>query len=487
MSVPDLRVRKLNEAPVRSDGEWVVYWMIAARRTRRSFALQRAAERARSLGRPLLVFEGLRCGYLHASDRLHRFVIEGMAENARSLDGKPATYLPYVEPEEGAGKGLLAALAERASVVVTDDWPCFFLPRILAAAASRLDVRLEAVDGNGLLPMRAADRAFARAVDFRRFLQKTLPEHLADVPADDPLRAGLPEAVVVPEEILARWPTADLDALLAPGGLAGLPIDHDVPPVEGVTGGHRAGRLRLTAFLKERLARYEERNEPDPDREATSGLSPYLHFGHVGAHEVFLELMAREGWSIDHLGPKATGSRSGWWGVSAPAEGFLDQLVTWRELGFNGCVHLPDVDRYESLPEWARRTLAEHEADPRERVYDLAAFEAAETHDELWNAAQRQLVRVGRIHNYLRMVWGKKILEWSATPREALEIMLHLNDKYALDGRDPNSLSGIFWCLGRYDRAWGPERPIFGKVRYMTTANTARKVDVKGYLRRYGA
>jgi deoxyribodipyrimidine photo-lyase len=146
---------------------------------------------------------------------------------------------------------------------------------------------------------------------------------------------------------------------------------------------------------------------------------------------------------------------------------------------------MPEVDAYDSLPEWARRTLAEHEDDPREHLYELAAFRDAATHDPLWNAAQRQLRLEGRIHNYLRMLWGKKILEWSRTPQEALATMLDLNDRYALDGRDPNSLSGIFWCLGRYDRAWGPERPIFGKIRYMSSRNTARKVDVRGYLATY--
>jgi deoxyribodipyrimidine photo-lyase len=159
--------------------------------------------------------------------------------------------------------------------------------------------------------------------------------------------------------------------------------------------------------------------------------------------------------------------------------------VTWRELGFQFCHHRKDHHRWESLPEWARATLDEHALDPREHVYSLADFEHAATHDPLWNAAQTQLVREGTIHNYLRMLWGKKILEWTENPRRAMEIMIELNNRFALDGRDPNSYSGIFWVLGRHDRPWGPERPIFGKVRYMTSANTARKVPVKAYLERY--
>jgi len=160
-------------------------------------------------------------------------------------------------------------------------------------------------------------------------------------------------------------------------------------------------------------------------------------------------------------------------------------LLTWREIGFNMCSHESNFDRYESLPLWAQTTLDEHAKDQREFVYSQDQFDRAQTHDELWNAAQKQLVREGRIHNYLRMLWGKKILHWTASPRDALKIMIHLNNKYALDGRDPNSYSGIFWVLGRYDRAWGPERPIFGKIRYMTSDSTRNKFHVKQYIKKH--
>ena len=171
--------------------------------------------------------------------------------------------------------------------------------------------------------------------------------------------------------------------------------------------------------------------------------------------------------------------------MSEAAEAFLDQLVTWREVGFNMAANRADHREFESLPDWAQRTLAEHAGDPRPHLYTLDEFESASTADELWNAAQRQLRREGVIHNYLRMLWGKKILEWTRTPREAAHFMIELNNRYALDGRDPNSYSGIYWCLGRYDRPWGPERPVFGKVRYMTSTNTARKFRVKEYVARY--
>jgi len=146
----------------------------------------------------------------------------------------------------------------------------------------------------------------------------------------------------------------------------------------------------------------------------------------------------------------------------------------------------PDHREYESLPDWALQTLEAHAADARPHLYSLEEFQAAATHDELWNAAQRQLLRDGIIHNYLRMLWGKKILEWTPHPRDAARIMIELNNRYAIDGRDPNSYSGIYWCLGRYDRPWGPERPVFGKIRYMTSRNTARKLRLREYLERYG-
>jgi len=462
----------------------VLYWMTMARRTQWNFALDRAVELAEQLQKPLVVFEALRCGYRWASDRLHRSIIEGMADNARQLESSDVLYYPYVEPQPDADKGLLAALAERACAVVTDDFPAFFLPRMLAAAARQLTMPLEVIDSNGILPLRATDEVFPTAFAFRRFLQKNLPPHFEVSPSADPLkRAKLPAKPKLPATILKRWPMADLAMLLGEHGLARLPIDHGVLPAT-FAGGSNAANVTLKHFLSKQLARYvEDRN--DPEQDATSGLSPYLHFGHISAHEVFHRLMDREHWSPEKLAEKTAGRRTGWWNVSENAEAFLDQLITWRELGYNLCAHRDDYDQYESLPDWAKLTLEQHARDPRPVLYSLAELEQAKTHDPLWNAAQTQLVREGRMHNYLRMLWGKKILEWSASPREALTSMIEMNNKYAVDGRNPNSYSGIFWCLGRYDRAWGPERPIFGKIRYMSSENTARKLAVKGYVERY--
>jgi deoxyribodipyrimidine photo-lyase len=265
--------------------------------------------------------------------------------------------------------------------------------------------------------------------------------------------------------------------------LAALPIDHTIAPAP-IKGGSQAGAKALRQFIATNLARYDEaRSHPDAD--ATSRLSPYLHFGHVSAHEVFAAVMTHERWTTRRLGKKGGGRREGWWGVSVGAEAFLDQLVVWRELAFNTCEYVGNYADYESIPEWARKTLAAHRRDRRPHLYSLDTLEAANTADEIWNAAQRQLVAEGWFYGYLRMVWGKKILEWSKDPAEALETMKSLMDRYSLDGRDPNSYAGYSWVLGRYDRPW-PERPIFGTVRFMSSANTKRKLKMREFLARYG-
>jgi deoxyribodipyrimidine photo-lyase len=483
--VPSLRLKKSNAQPVNGRGDYVLYWMIASRRVHFNFSLDRALEYCAVLGKPLVIFEALRISYQWASDRLHRFVLDGMADNMRLCQKNGVRYYPYIEPTPNASKGLLAALAENACVVVTDDFPSFFLPQMVASAAKQLPVLLESVDSNGMLPLYSTDQVFLRAFDFRRYLQKELPKHLAETPQADPLaKAKLLPTPSLARKITSNWPAASKSLLSGePGYLNALLIDHSVAPAP-LTGGHASARACLLEFLDKKLPRYgEERNQPELD--VASGLSPFLHFGHLSVHEVFHELKKREKWMPEKLSLRTTGSREGWWNMSPNADAFLDEIITWREVGYNFSSHRNDYDKYESLPDWVQSTLQQHAKDERDHLYTLAQFESAKTHDLLWNAAQVQLVREGRIHNYLRMLWGKKILQWSRSPQEAARIMIQLNNKYALDGRDPNSYSGIFWVLGRYDRPWAPVRPIFGLIRYMSSENTARKVSVKNYIRKY--
>ena len=482
-----LRVTAVNTAPIAATGDYVLYWMIAARRTTWSYALDHAIARAGELGKPLVVLEPLRIGYAWASTRMHAFVLQGMADNAAAFAAAGVTYLPYVEPEAGRGSGLLAALAKRACLVITDEQPGFFLPTMVAAAGAKLPVLLEQVDSNGLIPLRALDRAYTTAASFRRGWQKIIFPHLMARPAEAPL-AKLPRGVKGGEPPgLRAWPMASAGLLATtPAALAALPIDQAVGPVDTRGGSAAAGEV-LAGFLAHGLARYHE-GRRDIENDASSGLSPYLHFGHISAHEAIARVWRAAKWDPTRVaGVKATGSREAWWGVPPGPESFLDEIVTWRELGYGFCFHHPDFASYDTLPEWARKTLDAASADKREPSYTRAQLDRAETHDPLWNAAQRQLVRDGRIHNYLRMLWGKKILEWSPSPRAALATLIELNNRYAIDGRDPNSYSGIMWTLGRFDRPWAPARPVFGTIRFMSSDSTRKKMNVKPYLARYAS
>ena len=464
---------------------YVLYWMTAFRRIEDNFALDHAVNLANRLRRPLVIFEPLHCDTPWASDRFHQFVIDGMRATARRLTRSAVSYWPYVEPRAGEGGRLLDVLASQACIVVGDDHPGPVIPSLLSAAARRLDVAFEAVDSCGLLPLRAADRIYVRAFDFRRFLQRQLPQHLLDQPLRRPLaRVVVQQCARPPRGVAERWPSiaTDTGRIRVPR-LAALPIDHTVAAV-AESGGSQAAHATLRRFLGERLSRYTaERNFPSVD--VTSGLSPYLRFGHIGPHAILRALAKREQWQVSDLSARVTGKVRNFWNMSEESEAFLDQCVTWRELGFNMAWQRSDTASYAAQPEWARRTLEKHRTDPRSPSYSLTQLAAAETHDELWNAAQRQLLAEGRIHNALRMLWGKKVLQWTPEPELAFETLVNLNDRYAVDGRDPNSYSGVGWCLGRYDRAWGPERPVFGTVRYMSSENSRRKWKTTGYVQRW--
>jgi deoxyribodipyrimidine photo-lyase len=478
---PDTRIRAQNERDIDATGGYVLYWMIASRRTRFNFGLQRAVEAANELDKPLMILEALRVDYPHASDRFHAFVIQGMQANERACADSAARYVPYIEPSPGDGRGLLHALAERATLVVTDWYPAFFLPRMVAAAAKRCPVRLEAVEGNGLIPVATHGRAFPTARGYRGFMQRNIREHLQAFPDEHPLASLEHDGATLPREISSRWPTADLRSDAATTA-ARLPIDHSVRATD-LEGGQDAARQRLARFVSTRLDAYAD-DANHPDAEGTSHLSPWLHFGHISPHEVFSAVMSHERWTTRKLNSRASGKREGWWHVSAGAEAFLDQLAVWRELAFNGAAWTPGFGSFDTLPAWARATLDAHRDDEREHVYTRTQLDDASTHDAVWNAAQTELRETGWFHGYLRMVWGKKILEWTRRPETALAHMSGLMDKYSLDGRDPVSLLNYSWVLGGFDRPWF-ERPIFGTVRYMTSESAKRKLKMKNYLERW--
>ena len=373
MRAPENRVRALNELPVSPKGKFVLYWMTSARRPLYNFGLEHAVALAKQYKVPLLVLEALRVAYPWASVRLHDFVLAGMADNLAHFVKTNAIYYPYLEPTPGAGSGLLAALSESASAIVADDYPAFFLPHMVSAAAAKVAVRMEAVDSNGLLPISAADgRTFQTAYSFRRFLQQQLPSELGRVPQKDPLKGvALAPLEKLPAGIAKRWPALTQTKLQRRAALlAQLPLDQDVQAVTLYQGGFVRGAKEVRSFIKQRLPQYSD-GRSHPDSGASSGLSPWLHFGHVSSHQILAELMKAEDWDGHPRGKTRNGTREGFWGLSAAAEAFLDELVTWRELGFNTCAALENYADYDSLPVWARETLEAHAKDPREPRYTL--------------------------------------------------------------------------------------------------------------------
>jgi len=491
----DDRIRVVNDKEVFTDGEYVLYWMIATRRFNYNASLEYAAKLAEKYDKPLLVIEEISTSHKFANDRITSFVIQGMVENISIFKEHNIRFIPWVETPLSGPMGLLKTLAKRACLVVTDDFPTYYPLSATKAAGRSLDRKVIAVDSNGVFPMSWTSSAFSTAHSFRRFIhanfsrcQETWPQKIPinsdyDYSIDDELYQSIIEECSVkipPYEWLWRCSEGGSTGKKA---LSTIDIDHKVQPVRQAKGGRNTAAKKLAIFLKNRLFRYNiDRN--NIEKPSVSGLSPWLHFGHISSIEIVGKILESEKWTPENITTSRKGAREGWWGLSAGVESFLDQIITWRELGFNNAYHNSNHNKYESIPEWAKLSLSEHSDDER-MFYTFEQIENAETHDEVWNAAQQELLQTGIIHNYLRMLWGKRILEWAQTPEQAVEWMIELNDKYALDGRDPNSYTGIFWVLGRHDRAWGPERAIFGKIRYMSSENTKKKLKLKPYLQQF--
>jgi deoxyribodipyrimidine photo-lyase len=477
------RLRRLNEARTATGGDYVLYWMQIYRRLERNHALDYALRCAGELGKPLVVYEGLRIDYPWASRRLHRFVLEGMQANAARAAELGLNYWPFVETEKGQGRGLLRRLSERACLVVTDDYPCFIVPPQAEALARGASFPVFCVDSNSVVPLSLLGPAVSAAAHLRPRIHKAFA---AAWPHRATAKPRVPD--VATKRVRApfdSWKAKDVAAFVD-----ALPLDPTVVPVARMPGGTPAARARLREFLKKRLRGYAEvRSEPRAPAEGhASGLSPYLHFGHVSIEEVVEAALATTGkWSPDEFRLHNRGKREGFFCDDPDVNSFLDEALTWRDVGFQWhWSRRADAASLETaLPAWALQTLGAHAADPRPWRYAADELENGATHDPLWNAAQRELRESGVIQNYLRMLWGKKILEWSRNPADAFDIMIELNNRYALDGRDPNSYTGIAWVLGRFDRGW-PERAVYGKVRSMSSASTRRKLRLDAWLQRWG-
>ena len=490
----DARIRTANDRSPNSRGDYVLYWMQAYRRLDRNHALDYALHWSRSLKKPLVIYEGVRLDYPWANARHHCYMLDGMVDNSRRARKLGINYWPFVETPEQPARGLLQKLAGRACLVVTDDYPAFIVPGQIAALANKVEVPVHAIDGNSLVPLSLLGTAVSAAAHLRPRINRLFAEAWQHRAVAEPTFSKASCAPIVPP--FECW-LADDSKRMAEA----LPIDRTVQPIRGVHGGSDAGRADLNSFVRDKLPRYGEgRNQPDdPRRSAASGLSAYLRYGHLSIQEVAEAVLGYD-WSPEQINPAARGKREGFFHTDANVNSFLDEAITWRDVGYHwhfarnaerGArkiswksiegVEVPTFHDLDSaLPEWAKATLRVHGTDPRRHAYSLGEWEAGETHDPLWNAAQHELVATGRIHNYLRMLWGKKVLEWSATPEEAYLILEHLNNKYAIDGRDPNSYTGILWCFGLFDRPW-PERKIYGTVRSMSSDNTAKKFKLAGY------
>ncbi len=486
-NINSFRKFERNNKPVNPEGEYVLYWMQINRRLEYNYALEYAVAWANKLNKPLLIYEGLSISYPWVCDRFHIFLMEGMKENLDLARKEGVNFFSYVEPEAEAGKGLFYKLAEKACCVISDEYPVFIVKKHNERVANRINVPFTTIDSNGIIPLSITERDPYTAYLFRIIMQKKFVEAFTHPPEKKPLR-GLKNRskVNLGEKFYQKYPSAETLFRDISDAVSALNINHNVGAVEWAKGTRKAALNQLEYFISNDLFDYaEQRNHPDAEK--TSKLSPWLHFGKISAYEVVKAALEQQPgeWNVYSLAPNR-GKREGFFGGHNAVQSFLDEVITWREVGFHFAHHRPDYDQFESLPEWVFQTMAEHEHDERKYIYSLKELDESDTHDEIWNAAQRQLKQEGIIHNYLRMLWGKKVIEWTPDYRTALEFLIELNNKYALDGRDPNSYSGIFWCFGRFDRAW-QEREIFGKLRYMASENTRKKVKMTQYLRKYGS
>lgn len=441
--IDDRRVRCIHQRPL--SGGPVLYWMSRDQRANHNWALLFAQRLALELRQPLLITFCLVPEYLGATSRQYDFMLQGLQQLESDVRAKD---IPLVLVAGQPGRTVPTLIRRhRAATLVTD----FSLLRINRRwqrdVLARADIPVYEVDAHNIIPAWiVSDKQEYAARTIRAKIHRLLPEFLTPFPKlrkHPYLSRG-----VRPVNWKKVW--------------SGLHVDTSVAPVDWCLPGERAANKVLRHFLRHRLSRYAiERN--DPTQRAQSDLSPYLHFGQLSAQHVAL--------AVEQSTTDATCRAS-----------FLEELIVRRELAENFCLYNNDYDRVDGFPAWARRTLQEHIADPRPALYTREEFELARTHDDLWNAAQREMVLTGKMHGYMRMYWAKKILEWSPAPEEALNTAIYLNDKYGLDGRDPNGYAGIAWSIGGlHDRPWS-EREIFGKVRYMNFNGCKRKFDVKKYI-----
>ena len=461
------RVRPARDAPPKADGEFVLYWMHNALRATDNPALDAALAAGAALDKPVFVYQGLSETYRYASDRHHAFVLQGARDAAAELKSRGVGYAFHLERPGRRGPHL-KTLAGRAALVVTEEVPVDPLTRFLPALLKHLEATdgppVWSVDASCLVPMPLTKKRHDRAFQFKN-ATKTLRKAALAEPWEDfatPHETG-GDGPFVPADL--PFEPVDLSTADLPKLIAACEIDHSVVPVGHTPGGSVAGNMRWERYLADGLKQYAAaRNGADRERSA-SRMSPYLHYGMVSLFKLAGDAAA-------------VGGKGG--------EKFNDELLTWRELAWHFCYHAAhrdgvDVDSTEALPEWARATLEEHESDPRPELYDWETLARGKTGAELWDLCQLSLLRQGELHNNVRMTWGKALLNWTPDRSRCLELLLDLNHRYALDGRDPSSYGGLLWCLGQFDRPFKPAKKITGTVRDRPVAGHAKRLDLEKY------
>ncbi len=437
---------------VSSAREMVLYWMRTAIRSEENPAIDVAASLANRLNLPLLVYHGLSQHYQYASDRHHTFMLQGAADVQCQLSGVNISYAFHLATPQDDAKHLVD-LADRAVLVVTEDMPVDPPRRFLKALRAQTKTAIVCVDTACVVPMQLTDKPFTRAFEFRKATKLLY---------SDRVHRAWPEQKLNAQRFdLSKLPFQPIDFEIESVNelVAQCEIDHSVAPVVDTVGGSEAGYQRWESFKQSGLSGYaSKRNNALID--GVSRMSPYLHDGMVSPMRI-----AREAAAFGGPG----------------SEKFLDELLTWRELAHHFCFHREDHDQWSAISQWAQQTLKAHQNDPRSNIYSWEQLARAQTDDELWNAAQRSLLMQGELHNNVRMTWGKSILNWTADPENALHMMIDLNHRYALDGRDPASYGGLLWCLGQFDRPFEPERPILGTVRPRPAEQHAQRLDTQKY------
>lgn len=445
------RIQPLNGRSIQ-DGRYVLYWMQASQRIDYNHALEYAVGEANERNLPVVVVFGLTDRFPEANLRHYAFMLEGLMEVRKGLRDRGIRFvLMHRSPELAA-----VDLAEEAALVVADRGYLRIQRQWRNHVAKNSPCAVVQVESDAVVPVETASpKEEYTAGTLRPKLQRILKGYLVPL-KERPVR----------KDSLSLRLDANSEEDHA-GLLKKMKIDRTVPPVRAFRGGTAQANALLEEFIAKKIRRYDELRS-DPGLDYSSHLSPYLHFGQISPLAVALRI------SAERAVP------------AAAREAFLEELIVRRELSMNFVFYNERYDEFECLPDWARKTLAEHTKDRREVLYAPEQWERAGTHDPYWNAAQKEMVLTGKMHNYMRMYWGKKILEWSRTPAEAFRTALWLNNRYELDGRDPNAYAGVAWCFGKHDRAWS-ERKVFGKIRYMNDAGLKRKFDMDAYLKKVDA